>query len=97
MNCAIALAVMEIAPNAQVYCNIDWGFGTSFPSTDSPLPDVAWNFIQLFDSLESTPEKRLKLPEISFEVDFPDELVEKIGIDEVKNILSKSDTLAMVE
>lgn len=95
-NCAIALAVREIAPEAKVTgSEIIWSFYDSgLPELYSHLPEQAKQMIQIFDS--TSPMKRLDLPEFSFEVDFPDALVEKIGIEEVKAILEKSETLEAV-
>jgi len=58
------------------------------------LPKIACDFIYRFD--KSSPEERVKMEPISFEIDFPDELVEKIGINEVKEILNNSKTLELV-
>lgn len=102
-NCAIALAVRDIAPHAMVtLVNILWDGSFMYHNPNIPpfdrevsdLPIEAKKMIQLFDS--TSPMKRLSLPEFSFEVDFPDVLVEKIGIEEVKAILEKSETLEAV-
>lgn len=99
-NCAIALAVREIDPKVSVgLSSIFWNNGnisTDENKTCSKLPEEAKIFIRLFDSLRELPEERVKLNPIEFEVDFPDELVEKIGIEEVKDILHHSKTLELV-
>lgn len=92
-GCAIALAVRDIAPNARVAATIWWDEQRIFRSG---LPEIAENMIRKFDSLKDTPEKRLDLPEFSFEVDFPDAMVEQIGIEQVHAILEKSETLSLV-
>lgn len=94
-NCAIALAVREIAPNAGVSpMKIFWTGALGRMTIISLLPANVTRMIFLFD--KASPKERLKLPEFSFEVDFPDELVERIGIQEVKQILEKSETLEEV-
>lgn len=101
-NCAIALAVRKIAPRALVSdAVILWdsdflinGHFVAVPERDtSILPIEATIMIRRFDG--ASPIERLSLPEFSFEVDFPDALVEKIGIEEVKEILRKSETLEL--
>lgn len=62
------------------------------------MPLEAMSMVNAFDKLgvDCLFQDRLKLPEMSFEVDFPDEMVEQIGIDELNTILSKSQTLEAV-
>jgi len=101
-NCAIALAIRDILPNAWVggnciYSNIDNKIKSvsdlGIKDGDINLPTNAAEFISRFD--RNRPEDRLNMEPISFEIDFPDELVEKIGIDEVKEILNNSKTLEL--
>lgn len=95
-NCAVALAVREIAPEARVgHASISWTGSSSDCIPEVSLPTFVRNMIHAFDYLAFRPVERLYLPEFSFEVDFPNELVHKIGIEEVKGILSKSETLEM--
>lgn len=102
-NCAVALAVREICPGAFVSNTsifwIDQETGLLCRNTPrSSLPAEVQRRVADFDSLGDTnPERRLSLGEFSFVVDFPDELVDKIGINEVQRILSTSDTLKPVE
>lgn len=58
------------------------------------LPEKAIDFIDIFDY--STPEYRKAMQPISFEIDVPNELIEKIGIGEVYKVLSESKTLEHV-
>jgi len=103
-NCAVALSVIEIFPNAEVY-----QFGMTFTRKEiSPLDSLAgrgygiyWgrtnpiaHFIGRFDALAF--EERRLMPEQSFEIDVPSEVIEKIGIGEVYKILSESKTLELV-
>lgn len=94
-NCAIALAVKTIAPQAEVSCEYIHWLGENRLIRE--LPDDAKALVTEFDRLGDNGfySFRLELPEFSFEVDFPDELVEKIGINEVKAILEKSKTLEL--
>jgi hypothetical protein len=93
-NCAFSVALRDIFPFAGVgseYITLDcsgittkeWVFNT---------PEVT-KFIEYFDSLVETPEKRLEIKEQSFEIDIPDSVIEKIGLSEVEMILSESKTL----
>lgn len=104
-SCAIALAVREIFPNAEVY-----GFGIVInPIGDLSIQnsisgkgyDIFWGdkapqalWIGIFDNL--SPWERLAIPEFSFEIEVPNEIIEKIGIGEVYRILSESKTLEHV-
>lgn len=102
-NCAVALAVREICPQALVSSTLifwlDQGTKVSYHNTPtSSLPAEVQRRIIDFDLLgEINPGKRLSLGEFSFVVDFPDELVDKIGINEVQRILSTSETLKPAE
>lgn len=101
-NCAIALAVRDFMPNALV-C---WTRGylaeamSIFPfvkndlTMEIPLPEKAHNYITLFDN--STPLERLALPNLSFEIEVPDSIIDQIGITEVREILSNSLTMEEV-
>ncbi len=104
-NCAIALAIRDILPNAWVGCQqIDPNLDSMIRSENDihsngirnilPLPEKAIEFIKKFDSIST--KERVRMEPISFEIDFPDELVEKIGIDEVKEILNNSKTLELI-
>lgn len=87
-NCAIALAVRDIFPFAQV---TPWSIKTNcrLPAIIS-LPENAKEFIYEFDEL--SPAKRLLLPELEFEIDLPQEVIDAINIDDIV----KSETLELV-
>ena len=96
-NCAVAISVRDIDHEAVVnylddvgFC-IEWSCGTIYE-----LPKHAQKIIEAFDYLSDDPLKRLDLPEFSFEVDFPEAMIEKIGIGELYRILSESKTLEHV-
>jgi len=100
-SCAIALAVREVAPKAFItnsgisWLGIDRATGLDIGEF-SRMPNFVNRMVSIFDALCDEPEERIMLPEFSFEVDFPDELIEEIGLDEVKAILAKSETLEFV-
>lgn len=97
-SCAIAEAVREIWPLATVgwsrfprYAISPFGFKEG---TEILLPDDAKQFIRLFD--RTMMGDRPNLPEFSFEIEVPQEVIDKIGIEEVTRILSESKTLELV-
>lgn len=93
-NCAIALAIREIDSKAEVaFDHISWSNGRG----KSELSEEVTEMIHRFDKLKHFPEKRLELPEIRFQVDLPDSLVESIGIEEAYDVISKSSTLEFAE
>jgi len=91
-NCAIALAIRDIFPDAHVGYHAIRPNGLSDNFGIMHISDDTTFFIQTFDSLLSKPEKRILLPEYSFEIDLPDELVAFINIDDIH----KSKTLEVV-
>jgi hypothetical protein len=97
-NCAISEAVRGIFPNAYaIYFNLhpfplsyeDVGIGIK-------LPWEATLFIINFDKAP-TDEHRAAMQPISFDIEVPDEVIEKIGINQVHKILSESKTLEYVQ
>lgn len=93
-NCAIALAVREIDKRASVGATrIKW-YGII---EESVLPERAQLMIHVFDTLVHTPEQRPKLEEFTFEIELPDALIEKIGIEEAYDAISNSSTLEFAE
>lgn len=76
-NCAIALAVRDIFPDALVGPGEILAFGGNdfFPHAYSQidLPEEATNFIMKFDSL--MPAERRKMEPIEFGVDVPDDVL----------------------
>lgn len=96
-NCAIAIAVRDIFPDATVgISTMGFGFATDLSVN---LPEIACKFIISFDSLRNKPEMRLGLPELEFEIEIPDKILDQIGngnIEEVKTIIQNSETLELV-
>jgi hypothetical protein len=92
-NCAVATALIDIFPKVFVTGHRIYPFGMDAKNGQSlsiPLPLIAQQFIQLFDGFCLTPKVRLLLPEFEFTIDIPDEIIEKIDIDEVKAYIDGS-------
>lgn len=93
-NCAIALAVREIFPEAQVlYTCMIIDDNEEYKAF---LPKEAQNFISEFDNLNHFPDERLLMPELEFEIDVPEAYLETVNIDEVVSIINQSQTLELV-
>lgn len=95
-NCAIAMAVRDIFPNARVSI-----MNIHFDSIDGvsigdyiTLPPEVIRFINQFDT--AIPSVRSKLPEIEFEILVPNSVIEKINIDEIKPLLENHPTLELI-
>lgn len=105
-NCAIAEAIREIFPwSSTGGTNINiWDSRKnrdnwlSFRSSPHPivisLPFNARLFIQDFDL--RTPDLRIAMTPISFDIEVPNGLINQIGIGQVYKILSESKSLEMV-
>ena len=92
-NCAIALAVRDIFPHAQISNKITTWVMVGRGEIDTiQLPIEAIEFIGWFDRLWRSPKKRLLMPELEFEIDVPDHIVEAINISDIH----KSPTLEVV-
>lgn len=83
-NCAIAVAVRGIFPRAHVnHSNIVYSYGTQETGPIvSQLPYKAKEFISVFD--KSTPDQRVAMPELEFEVSVPDAVIDTINIEDIK-------------
>ena len=89
-NCAVAFALSDIFPNVYVTNYYIFPIGTKYQKEQVlkiPLPIIAQQFIKLFDGFSLTPKLRLLLPEFEFTIDVPDEVIEQINIDEVKELI----------
>lgn len=87
-SCPIALAIEKLLPESLVSNYVIFG------NYKIQLPTIAIKFIKNFD--QASPEERLKLEPIEFEIDLPEELINEIGISEVEEVLSTSKTLEMI-
>ncbi len=96
-NCAIANALKDIFPDVMVTGHHIYPFGIDeYEESDDPkipIPEVAQNFIRVFDSLAAIPNVRTRLPEFEFEISIPDEVISMIDIDETKAIFEESSEL----
>ena len=72
-HCPIALALIERFPDVFVSGTHIHPFGDE-SDLAIPLPAEAVEFIQRFDSLADTPEERMGLPELTFEVVLEEEV-----------------------
>ncbi len=96
-SCAIALAVRDIFPNADV--------GVGHIKFDNRINTDVWNFayldpatrlyIQYFDMTE--PLLRPQIAEYEFEIVIPESIIEKINIEELKPLLENHPTLQLIE
>ena len=89
-NCAIALAVQDIFPGVYVTNYYIFPFGINDEKRKDVkifLPVVAQQFIKLFDGFSLMPNLRLLLPEFEFTIDVPDQFIDEINIDEIKELI----------
>lgn len=90
-NCAIARAICDIFPNSWVGMSQILFFDERGPCfsegghlkvskniAEVPLPLEAQIFISNFDN--STPEERLRMDEIEFDIEVPDEVIETLPL-----------------
>lgn len=91
-NCAVALAVREIWPDARLTNEklvIERGNKNIIL-----LPESAGKFISDFDMLSDTPKQRLNLPELEFEVEIDPDVHLK-HIEWYKELINNSLTLEL--
>ena len=90
-HCAIALALKDIFPEVFVSAHCLFPFGNTSDEKSRiciPLPVVARQFIKLFDGFYLTPSLRLLLPEFDFAIEIPDEVIDRINIDDLTCLIS---------
>jgi hypothetical protein len=102
-NCAIGKAICAIFPNSWVgrreitFYKDQYLFNKARNEiTDTPLPIEAIEFISKFDSLVDDKNARLALPEFEFEITIPENVINQINLDEVREVLKNSKTLELV-
>jgi hypothetical protein len=110
-NCMVAVAIYDLFPEASVYqfaiCFTEsacdyyerncFSEGKKFNNEELvKLPFSVTEQIKKFDELFSAPEKRLLLPEFSFEIEVPSSVIDKIGISQAYKVLSESKTLELL-
>jgi len=89
-NCAIALALQDIFPDVYVTNYYIFPFGINDKKRADikiMLPVIAQQFIKLFDGFYLMPNLRLLLPEFEFPIDVPDEFIDEINIDEIRELI----------
>mgnify|MGYP003561849896 FL=1 len=89
-NCAVAFALANIFPKVYVTnrCIFPFGIdGGKEKEIKIPLPLIAQQFVKLFDGFRLTPKLRLLLPAFEFIIEIPDEAIEPINIDEVRELV----------
>ncbi len=89
-ECAVAFALSDIFPNVYVTNYYIFPLGIDFEKGKDikiPMPVIAQQFIKLFDGFHLTPTLRLLLPEFEFTIDVPDEVIEEINIEEVRELI----------
>ncbi len=99
-NCAIAFALIDIFPDVYVTNYYIFPFGIEHEKEQDlriPLPLIAQQFIKLFDAFFLTPKLRLLLPEFEFTIDIPDEVIEQINIDEVRELIEENKNAHMFQ
>jgi hypothetical protein len=95
-NCAVSLAVREIFPNALTGNDSIVIDSLNLSKGEILLPYEAMVFIRKFDGLKIIPHLRPHLPELEFEVELPQDYIDSINIDEIKELLKDSKTLELV-
>ena len=90
-NCAIAIALADIFPKVYVTNLFIFPFGID-SELKIPMPLIAQQFINLFDGFRLMPGLRILLPAFEFTIDIPDEVVEQINIDDVKELIEKTES-----
>jgi hypothetical protein len=90
-NCAVAFALKDIFPDVYVTNFYIFPFGID-PKKGKDIkiimPLIVQQFIKLFDGFYLTPNLRLLLPEFAFTIDVPEEVIDHINIDELKELIS---------
>jgi len=91
-NCAIAMALKDLFPAVMVTCSEIYPYGISgeVRHLKIPLPKIALDFINVFDSLRPIHNVRDLLPEFEFEIPIPDEVISRINIEELRTIAEKN-------
>lgn len=80
-NCAIAKAIWDIIPNICVLRQEVMFYSKTICLGVADLPKKAVLFLDKFDRL--SPDERLSLEPISFELEIPDTVIDNISIEEI--------------
>ncbi len=100
-NCAISIAIIDLFPQARTYqftCNLLGDVDcTDVDCTDMDsvtLPFEATSFIKRFDN--SVASQRVLMTPFSFEIEVPEYVIEKIGLNHIYKVLSESKSMELV-
>lgn len=93
MSCAVALAVRDIFPEANIGAGEIWPFWPN-QKVVIILPDNAKSFISRFD--RTSPYGRTLINEMEFEIKIQNDVIDQINIDEIKPLLENHPTLELI-
>ena len=92
LECGIRNNIEEIGRNCAI--DYDYHFGINKYEKNSDLkielPQVAKDFIRVFDSLSAMHKVRRRLPEFDFEIPVSDGIISQINIAEIKDLVNLS-------
>ena len=97
-NCAIAIAIKEIFPKSETYGESVFILGSDsevYPIMGLEAKHDGKEFIEKFD--KSNPQKRSLMPETIVTLDITDEILEKINLEDMSNMVSKIEHLELIE
>jgi hypothetical protein len=89
-NCAVAYALKDIFPNVYVTNYYIFPFGINAKKGEDikiAVPLIVQQFIKLFDGFYLMPNLRVLLPEFEFTIIVPEEVIDEINIDELKELI----------
>lgn len=89
-NCAVAFTLKDIFPDVYVTNYYIFPFGIDSEKGEDmkiAMPDIAQQFIKLFDGFYLMPNLRPLLPEFEFILNIPGEVIDQINIDEVMELI----------
>ena len=89
-NCAVAFALKDIFPDVYVTNYYIFPFGVDDKKREDikiAMPLIVQQFIKLFDGFYMMPNLRVLLPEFEFTINVPEEVIDQINIDEVRELI----------
>lgn len=96
-NCAVAFALKDIFPDVYVTNFYIFPLGID-PKKGKDIkiimPLIVQQFIRLFDGFCLTPNLRGLLPEFEFTIDVPEEVIDQVNIDELKELINDRKKIA---
>lgn len=95
-SCAVANSVRDIFPDVSVLGPYMYVTSAEFgPREKIILPENVASYIATFDTYKSD-EERAAMPEIEFEIEIPEEIINSINIDELRPLLDCHKNLEIV-